>query len=139
MITRTSLFGWRLAPRSSPGDTQVRFGEKATARSFLPCHALEASGTAITSIATSAVTNPRPPLPHSTFERVSPPRLPVPHSALDRCSPRFPPFVRTFRSPFRALARAAFQVESHRPLPPGLVKTWRNVSATPRLLHPPAG
>src|SRR3954465_7764143 len=48
------------------------------------------------SIATSAVTRPRPPFPQRALERVSPPRLPVPHSALDRCSPRFALVIRTF-------------------------------------------
>src|SRR4051812_3561026 len=61
------------------------------------------------SIAASAVSAPRPPLPQRAFDRDSPPRLPVPHSALERVSPRLPPFILTFRSPFRAtFTRAAY-------------------------------
>src|ERR1051325_8477315 len=74
---------------------------------------LAARGTLIASIATSAVTKPRPPLPHSALERVSPPRLPVPHSALDRVSPRLP-VIRTFRSPFRAIRAGRMSFRSPR-------------------------
>src|SRR5262249_29894039 len=54
--------------------------------------ALAASGITSTSAATNAVTRPRPPFPHSAFERESS-LLPVPQSALDRLWPRVPAFL----------------------------------------------
>ena len=99
MITRTYWFGCVFAPFSRPGEIQVRLGDAPRA-SRACLLALAASGTLMASIATSAVTAPRPPFPHRALDRASPPRLPVPHSALDRDSPRLPPFIRTFRVSF---------------------------------------
>src|SRR5436190_3032726 len=135
MITETFGLPFPFSNCLRTGDTYVLF-------SLFPLplfpSELAARGTLIASIATSAVTAPRPPLPQSAFERVSPPRLPVPHSALDRVSPRLPLIFRTFRSPFRALARAAFiskgasKARRH-------LKTWRNVRGWRPRPHPPAG
>src|SRR5215208_5269867 len=119
MITRMYVFGCRFASFRRPGDIHV-FSIVACPLRFacLSCIALDASGTLMASIATSAVIAPRPPFPQRALDRDSPPRLPVPHSALERISPRWPPFIRTFRSPFRALARAAWPPAS-RHVPPG--------------------
>ena len=109
MITRTYWFGCRFAPFRRPGEIHVFLSVACPLRfACFSCTALDARGTLMASIATSAVIAPRPPFPQSALDRDSPPRLPVPHSALERVSPRLPPFMRTFRSPFRALARAAW-------------------------------
>jgi hypothetical protein len=108
MITCTYWFGCRFDPFRRPGEIHVFASVRPLCFACRSFTALDARGTLIASIAASAVTAPRPPFPQSALERDSPPRLPVPHSALERVSPRFPPFIRTFRSPFRALARAAF-------------------------------
>jgi hypothetical protein len=100
---------------------------------------LAASGTLIASNAASAVNAPRPPLPQRAFDRDSPPRFPVPQSALDRVSPRLPPFIRTVRSPFRALARAAYLTDRNGDACRPLRKTWRNLGGSTPSLHPPGG
>src|SRR5262249_56943337 len=66
--------------------------------------ALAASGITSTSAATNAVTRPRPPFPHSAFERESS-LLPVPQSALDRLWPRVPAFLSIANLPLPRLRR----------------------------------
>src|SRR5919108_3123865 len=107
MMTDIFEFGRLPARFSSTGAMYVRLTRYTPDRCALApglwLFELEASGTLTASAATRAVTKPRPPLPQSALERVSPPRLPpVPHSALERSSFRLPS-IRTFRSPFRAL------------------------------------
>src|SRR5215204_6063743 len=118
MSTLTSSFGLVFAFASKIGS---RWVEETTLISVLPLFlAPAARGAATTSTATSAVTRPRPPLPHSAFDRESPPRFPVPHRALERCSPDLPlPLIQSL--PLR-LMRAA--VECRRPYSDQLANRW---------------
>src|SRR3954451_23057834 len=75
---------------SMPGETYVCWVE-SPALPLLP--ALAARGIPSTSTAAIIVTRPRPPFPHSAFERESS-LLPVPQSALERVwLPGRPPFL----------------------------------------------
>src|SRR5262249_61285823 len=135
------LFGCCFALCRRPGEIHVCLIVACPLRfACLSCTALDASGTLMASIATSAVIAPRPPFPQSALDRDSPPRLPVPHSALERVSPRLPPFIRTFRSPFRALARAAwFACSAAHARRLAAAKSGRNLRWIGVSSHPPAG
>src|SRR5439155_15789133 len=111
-ITWIVLLGCLSACASMPGETYVCW-----LSDLLPLPpALAAKGIPSTSAAAIIVTRPRPPFPHSAFERESS-LLPVPQSALERLWPRVPP-------PFLSIAILPLT-------PPERVRSCRR-SATPQ-------
>src|ERR1700704_6576144 len=94
MMTRTFSFGLALAFADRSDWTQVSF--LLPFGPFWPfwpesdALADAAIGAANARTATAVRIDPRPPLPQSALERLSPPRPPVPHNALERESRSVP-------------------------------------------------
>src|ERR687887_239845 len=107
-----NLSGCLPAWLSIPGDMYV--GWLVSDDPSLP-PALAASGIPSTSTAAIIVTRPRPPFPHSAFERESS-LFPVPQSALERLWPRVPPFLSIANRPLPRLGGAAISAESQAPI-----------------------
>ena len=100
--------------------------EVPTARSSCPAPALEASGTAITSMRHIARSRPRGrPCPRARSNESRRRGYPCPTARSTDVLRRFPPFVRTFRSPFRASRGPQFPAY---PSAPGTPRTCKNLA-----------